>query len=102
MTTGADGQAMAEELRETAAAFVNSHVDLWVGVEDDGTLVLAASEVADLFRAAADWLAEEDSRYEVLDVRWERRAEQPANVLRLRLGRAGDAVAVPGAAEAVG
>ncbi len=75
---------MAEELRERASSFVNNHVDLWVTVDDDGTLALAANDATALLRAAADWLSEDPDRT-VADVRWECRATEPTHTMRLTL-----------------
>lgn len=85
MDTDQGTTEIAQELRERAGSFVNSHVGLWVEVEDDGTLALSADDPAELFRAALDWLTD-GSEYEVLDVAWQRRAIQPTRSLRLVLG----------------
>ncbi|QMU70550.1 hypothetical protein [Streptacidiphilus sp. P02-A3a] len=84
---------MAEELRERASSFVNNHVDLWVTVEDDDTLVLAANDATALLRAAADWLGE-DTDLTVADVHWECRSTEPTHTMRLALRVVG-AAAVP-------
>lgn len=84
---------VAEELRDRASSFVNNHVDLWVTVEDDGTLVLGSDDAVALFRAAADWL-EEEPRCVVADAHWENRQTEPAQTLRLLL-RSPDAVVPP-------
>lgn len=88
--------SVADELRERAGSFVNAHVGLWVAVEDDGTLVLAADSAADVFRAAADWLSEGEA-YTVAGLTWHHQAGEPAYTARLALRRAGeaDAPAVP-------
>jgi hypothetical protein len=87
-----DGSAMAAALRERVASFVNDHVDLWVTVDDDGTLLLAGNDASALFRAAAEWLAEPGCT--VADVRWERRSREPAYALRLTLRPAADGQAL--------
>ncbi|WP_371477114.1 hypothetical protein [Kitasatospora sp. NBC_00315] len=98
MITDLEDMSVAEELRTRAGAFVNHHVDLWVAVEDDGTLILAGADPAVLFRAAADWLADGPA-YTVAEVHWERQASEPALALRLRLERPGAAPALaPGPA----
>lgn len=84
MTDYLQSRSVAEELRERAGAFVNSHVDLWVTVEDDGTLVLAGENPKDLLQAAADWLAE-DPEYAVTALDWRYQASQPAYTARLTL-----------------
>ncbi|MFC7183336.1 hypothetical protein ACFQMG_27700 [Kitasatospora paranensis] len=84
---------VAEELRDRAGAFVNSHVDLWVAVEGEETLVLAGDDARALFQAAADWLGE-GSRHEVADLRWTRQPATPTQALRLRLVPPGTAAAV--------
>jgi hypothetical protein len=81
-----DRVGLAEELREQAGVFVNQHVDVWVTVEDDGTLVLAAQDPVLLLRAAADWL-DGGAAYEVVDARWQRQAVEPSQALRLTLRR---------------
>ncbi|NEA60821.1 hypothetical protein G3I60_43365 [Streptomyces sp. SID13666] len=75
---------LVEELRERAGAFVNSHVDLWVTVEDDGTLILAGQDPAALFQAAADWL-EQGPACTVVDTRWGCGTTEPAFTLCLFL-----------------
>ncbi|MHA6764084.1 hypothetical protein [Streptacidiphilus sp. PAMC 29251] len=90
--------ALAEELREQASSFVNQHVDVWVAVEDDGTLVLAAADPVLVFQAAADWLGEE-AAYQVVDARWERRAVEPDQALRLTLRRAAAGAEAPRTAD---
>ncbi|MFI9102872.1 hypothetical protein ACIGXA_20355 [Streptomyces fildesensis] len=84
MTTDSGTATLVEELRERAGAFVNSHVDLWVTVEDDGTLILAGQDPAALFQAAADWLGDGPA-CAVVDTRWERGTAEPAHTLRLYL-----------------
>ena len=84
MTSDPNGSAVARELRDLASSFVNDHVDLWVTVDDDGTLSLAANDPASLFRAAADWLTD-DPDHTVADARWESGAAEPAHTLRLTL-----------------
>jgi hypothetical protein len=84
MATSQDATETVRALRERAGSFVNSHVGLWVEVEDDGTLALSADDPAELFRAALDWLTD-GSEYEVVDVAWQRRATQPTRSLRLVL-----------------
>nr|WSX76193.1 hypothetical protein OH826_21560 [Streptomyces sp. NBC_00899] len=84
MTDHLQSRSVAEELRERAGAFVNSHVDLWVTVEDDGTLVLAGESPKDLLQAAADWLAE-GPEYAVTALDWRCQAGQPAYTARLTL-----------------
>ena len=79
-----DRTSVAVELRERAGVFVDKHVDLWVSVEGEGTLVLAAQEPDTVFAAAADWLRE-DPRYTVQDVLWQRQDGEPAHALRLML-----------------
>ncbi|MFI0897270.1 hypothetical protein [Streptomyces sp. NPDC020983] len=86
MTELAHSRSAAEELRERAGAFVNSHVDLWVAVEDDGTLVLAGQNPGDLLQAAADWLAD-DPRYAVPALVWSCGEQEPAYTARLTLRR---------------
>ncbi|GHH83981.1 hypothetical protein GCM10018781_72360 [Kitasatospora indigofera] len=96
MKTDQDGRTLAQALKDRAGAFVNSHVDLWVGVEPDATLVLAGNDAQALFQAAADWLA--DDPQDVLDVGWERQAAEPTQALRIRLvprGTAGATVPAP-------
>lgn len=84
MTSDPNGSAVARELRDLASSFVNNHVDLWVTVDDDGTLSLAANDPAALFRAAADWLTD-DPDHTVADARWETRTAEPVHTLRLVL-----------------
>ncbi|QMU77099.1 hypothetical protein GXW83_16665 [Streptacidiphilus sp. PB12-B1b] len=97
MTQNPEGPAVAEALRERASSFVNNHVDLWVTVDDDGTLELAADDAVALLRAAADWL-EEDPDQSVADLRWERRSSRPGYTLRLALdGIAADPAPAPAA-----
>ena len=79
-----DAAELVRALRERAGSFVNSHVGLWVEVEDDGTLALSADDAVELFQAALDWLTEDPS-YEVVDVAWRRRETQPTRSLRLVL-----------------
>ena len=81
--------SVATELRERAGVFVDEHVDLWVEVQDEGTLVLAGQDAAAVFAAAADWLRE-GPEYTVQDARWERRDTEPAYALRLLLCRPAD------------
>ncbi len=88
MTIDQGTTAVADELRARTSAFVNHHVDLWVAVEGEGTLVLAGDDQAAIFRAAADWLAD-DPFFSVLDVRWERQDTAPTHTLRLVLRRGG-------------
>ncbi|MBC3840671.1 hypothetical protein GXW82_11580 [Streptacidiphilus sp. 4-A2] len=76
--------SVAEELRARAGVFVDKHVDLWVAVQDDGTLTLAGQDPVAVFAAAADWLRE-GPRYTVKDVRWEHRDAEPGNALQLLL-----------------
>lgn len=85
---------MAGELRERASSFVNNHIDLWVTVEDDGTLILAANDATALLRAAADWLGEDPDRT-VADVRWECRATEPTHTMRLTLRDLGAGPVLP-------
>ncbi|MDJ0346508.1 hypothetical protein QMK19_39670 [Streptomyces sp. H10-C2] len=84
MMTDSGLATLVEELRERAGAFVNTHVDLWVGAEDDGTLTLAGQDPAALFQAAADWLVDGPA-CTVVDTRWNRRTAEPAHTLRLYL-----------------
>jgi len=79
---------VAEKLREKAGSFVNNHVDLWVTVDDDGTLVLAANDAVALLRAAADWLTD-DPDHTVADGRWQSGPGEPGHTLRLALREAG-------------
>ncbi|MGW5355233.1 hypothetical protein ACWERV_32530 [Streptomyces sp. NPDC004031] len=90
MTGEAHDFSVADELRERAGAFVNTHVGLWVAVEDDGTLALAADSAVDVFRAAADWLAEGDA-YTVTGLTWQQQADEPRYTARLALRRSGEA-----------
>lgn len=78
---------MAEKLRERVSSFVNNHVDLWVTVENSGTLVLASNDPVALLRAAADWLAE-DPEHTVTDGRWQSGPGEPGHTLRLALREA--------------
>ncbi|MCX5208665.1 hypothetical protein OG689_05050 [Kitasatospora sp. NBC_00240] len=89
MKTDQDGRTLAQALKDRAGAFVNSHVDLWVGVEPDATLVLAGNDARALFQAAADWLA--DDPHDVVDVGWERQQAEPTQALRIRLAPRGTA-----------
>ncbi len=91
MTTELNGSSVADELRGRAGAFVNHHVDLWVTVEDDGTLQLGGADPAALFRAAAEWLTGGPA-YTVAGVEWEHGSGEPALTLRLRLRRPGPVV----------
>ena len=75
---------LTEELRERAGSFVNSHVGMWVTVEDGGVLVLGGNSPAELLQAAADWL-KEGPAYDVPDAVWTRQATEPGYVLRMRL-----------------
>jgi hypothetical protein len=84
MATEQGTSEIVEALRERASSFVNSHVGLWVEVEDDGTLALSADDPVELFRAAVDWLTE-GSEYDVVDVSWQRSAVPPTRSLRLVL-----------------
>ncbi|MET9222628.1 hypothetical protein ACIOC1_14200 [Streptomyces sp. NPDC088197] len=84
MTIASDSQSVSDELRDRAGAFVNSHVDMWVTVEDDGVLILAGGDAAELFQAATDWLREGPS-YTVASVGWARQETEPAYALRLVL-----------------
>ncbi len=96
MTTDLNSTSVADELRARAGAFVNHHVDLWVTVEEDGTLLLGGSDPAALFRAAAEWLTDGPA-YTVADVHWERSRTEPALTLRLRLRRPGQEERKPAA-----
>ncbi len=100
MMTDCGTAVLVEELRERAGAFVNSHVDLWVTVEDDGTLILAGQDPAPLFQAAADWLAEGPA-CTVVDTRWERGTAEPAYTLYLYLRPPGAELTVQRTAERV-
>jgi hypothetical protein len=84
MDTDQGTREIAQELRERAGSFVNSHVGLWVEVEDDGTLALSADDPVELFQAAVDWLADGPG-YDVVDVGWQRRGNRPTCSLRLAL-----------------
>lgn len=84
MINDLQNQSLAEELRERAGAFVNSHVDLWVAVEDDGSLVLAGNSPADVFQSAADWL-NDGAAYTVAAASWHHQESEPAYTLRLTL-----------------
>ncbi|WP_329500390.1 hypothetical protein [Kitasatospora herbaricolor] len=98
MKTDQDGRTLAQALKDRAGAFVNSHVDLWVGVEPDATLVLAGNDAQALFQAAADWLADDPQDVDVVDVGWERQAAEPTQALRIRLmprGSAGATIPAP-------
>ena len=90
MISDLQNQSLAEKLRERAGAFVNSHVDLWVAVEDDGTLVLAGNSPADVFQSAADWL-KDGVAYTVAAASWHHQAGEPAYTLRLILRHPEDA-----------
>ncbi|SEF55851.1 hypothetical protein SAMN05216223_101330 [Actinacidiphila yanglinensis] len=96
MSDGPGVPTLADELRERAGSFVNNHVGLWVAVEDDATLLLAANNPVDVFQAAADWLAEGDA-LTVTGLTWEVQAGEPAYAARLFLRRSGEAdlLAVP-------
>lgn len=84
--------ALVNELKERAGSFVNVHVGLWVAVEDDGTLVLAADSPQEVFQAAADWLAETDmDACAVAGVTWQRQTATPNYTARLSLCREGRA-----------
>lgn len=86
MTIDSDSRSVSDELRDRAGAFVNSHVEMWVTVEEDGVLILAGGDPAELFQAAADWLREGPG-YAVVSVGWERQETDPAHALRLALRR---------------
>jgi hypothetical protein len=86
MTIASESRSVSDELRDRAGAFVNSHVDMWVTVEDDGVLILAGGDAATLFQAAADWLRDGPD-YAVASVGWERQEAEPAYALRLALRR---------------
>jgi hypothetical protein len=79
-------ESVTEGIRARSSGFVNDHADIWVAAEEDGVLALGSGDPVLLFDAAADWLRE-DPELRVVDVRWEQQAAEPANVLRLRLGR---------------
>ena len=90
MTSELHNLSVADELRERAGTFVNAHVGLWVAVEDDGVLVLAADSAADIFQAAAEWLTEGNA-YTVTGLIWQHRADEPRYTARLALRRSGEA-----------
>jgi hypothetical protein len=96
MMGGPESSGFADELKERAGAFVNDHVGLWVAVEGEGTLVLAANNPVDVFQAAADWLAEGDA-VSVTGLTWQVQASEPTCTARLALRRSGedDLLAVP-------
>jgi hypothetical protein len=85
MTMSSESPTLSEELRERAGAFVNSHVGLWVTVEDEGVLILAGNAPGALFEAAADWL-KEGPDYAVAGAVWTRQPGEPGYVMRLTLG----------------
>ncbi|SFF77186.1 hypothetical protein SAMN05216251_12837 [Actinacidiphila alni] len=76
--------SVTEELRSRAGTFVNSHQDVWVTVEDDGELVMAADSPAVLMQAVADWL-KEGPDYAVAAATWTTARTQPVYTLRLVL-----------------
>ncbi|WP_329128691.1 hypothetical protein OG552_00870 [Streptomyces sp. NBC_01476] len=86
MTIADESPTLSDELRDRAGSFVNSHVDLWVAVEDGGVLALAGNAPAAVFQAAADWLADGPG-YEVTDATWAYQSAEPACTLRLALRR---------------
>ncbi|MFI0941364.1 hypothetical protein [Streptomyces sp. NPDC021020] len=88
MTEHVHAPCVADELRERAGSFVNAHVGLWVAVEDDGVLVLAADNAADIFQAAADWLTEGDA-YTVTGLAWQHQTDEPHYTARLTLRHPG-------------
>lgn len=78
---------LAELLRDRVAVFVNDHPDVWVAVEDGGSLVLASDDEALLFQACADWLRQ-DLDVWVKDVAWQHLDDGgagPRCALRLQL-----------------
>ncbi|WP_269855858.1 hypothetical protein [Streptomyces sp. RPT161] len=79
---------MVERLRHRAAAFVDGHAELFVTVEDDGTLMFGGDDQAGLFRAAAEWL-EEDPACTVAGVAWGPAATEPPWTLALHLRHPG-------------
>ncbi|MEW2516556.1 hypothetical protein [Actinacidiphila alni] len=82
--------SVTEELRARAGAFVNSHQDVWVTVEDGGELVMAADDPAVLMQAVADWL-KEGPDYAVPLATWTTASAQPLYTLRLTLRAASTA-----------
>ncbi|MCZ4119996.1 hypothetical protein [Streptomyces sp. H39-S7] len=100
MMTDSGTATLVEELRERAGAFVNSHVDLWLTVEDDATLILAGQDPVALFQAAADWLGDGPA-CTVADTRWDRRTTEPAHTLSLYLRPPGVELAPQRTAERV-
>ncbi|WNI14111.1 hypothetical protein [Actinacidiphila sp. ITFR-21] len=90
MTIAEQSPTLSDELRDRAGSFVNSHVDLWVEVAEDGVLALAANRPAAVFQAAADWLTE-GADYTVADASWLFQQAEPACTLRLALRRSAPA-----------
>lgn len=84
MTIADESPTLSDELRNRAGSFVNSHVDLWVAVEDGGVLALAGNEPAAVFQAAADWLREGPD-YVVADALWTYQTGEPSSTLRIAL-----------------
>ncbi|MEU6732798.1 hypothetical protein ABZ929_06270 [Streptomyces physcomitrii] len=76
-----------DELRARAGLFADEHVGLWVAVTAPNTVNLGGARSAEVLRAAADWLAADESA-EVTALAWSRSPEDPPLRLSMRLAQA--------------
>lgn len=81
---------LSDELRSRAGVFTDEHEGLWVSVAGGNTVEFGGERSAELFQAAADWLAA-DRTCEVRAVRWELAQHDPRLRLAISLERVTDA-----------